>query len=474
MGLASNVKWVSISQAMKIACQIIGMVIFSRYLTPYQVGIMSITLIVVNFVNVFRDMGSSAAIIQREKISNSLITSVFYLNVIFGILFFIICFSFSNMIASFFNEPVVSNTIKLIAFAFPINSATAVHLAIMERESNFNKIAKVEAFSATLSLSIAVIGVMHGFGIYAIVAQTLLYSIFSAFGFWHFSDWRPSGCFKLEEIKKVFRFSSNLVGFNIINYLSRNSDQIIIGKFFSPSILGQYSLAYRVMLFPIQNITFVLTRSLYPLLSRMQGDKESTSKIYYQVITMLGIFIPPLMLGLVSVRHDFILVVFGEQWISIANILLWLAPTAILQSIVSTTGAVFMSQGKANILLNISIYNAVLQVGAFVIGGFYDIDTLIKMYFIANVLMFIPNMYLALKTVGGNFSGLIKLLIKPLTSSFIMFYAVISFRRYFDLQRIFENPIPRLFVEVLVGAFVYCLVICFLERDFIKRKILNR
>lgn len=87
----------------------------------------------------------------------------------------------------------------------------------------------------------------------------------------------------------------------------------------------------------------------------------------------------------------------------VSDLLIWLAPVSIMQSMVSTTGSVFMSRAKTNILFYISIYNAILQISAFIIGGFYDIETLVKLYLLANILMFFPNLYLAVHTLNGNF-----------------------------------------------------------------------
>ncbi|HHF7900549.1 TPA: oligosaccharide flippase family protein, partial [Escherichia coli] len=215
------------------------------------------------------------------------------------------------------------------------------------------------------------------------------------------------------------RFSSNLVAFNFLNYFSRNSDQIIIGRFFSSATLGQYSLAYRLMLFPIQNITFVLTRSLYPILSRSQSDDKGSFNIYIQTLRVISIIIPPLMLGLAIVSHEFVLVFLGEKWFLVSTLLMWLAPVAIMQSMVSTTGSVFMARAKTNILLYISIYNAFLQIGAFIIGGFYDINTLVILYLIANVLMFFPNMYLAIRVLKGNYLIFLKVITKPIIFSLV-------------------------------------------------------
>ncbi|MBE0153559.1 oligosaccharide flippase family protein [Serratia fonticola] len=266
MGLLHNVKWVSLSQIIKIISQLLGLVVFSRYLSPSEFGIMSMTLIVVNFINILRDMGSSAAIIQKELLSDSLKCSVFYLNLSLGLFLFVISYFSSTAVSVFFNEPAVSNTIKMISIAIPINSMTAIHLALLERESKFNKTAIIEISASIISLAIGIICAIKGAGVYSLVVQTLLYSFISSCGFWMVSGWVPRAKFSLSDIKSIFKFSSSLVGFNFINYFSRNSDQIIIGRSFSASILGQYSLAYRVMLFPIQNISFVLTSSLFPIL----------------------------------------------------------------------------------------------------------------------------------------------------------------------------------------------------------------
>lgn len=470
MSLLYNVKWVSLSQVIRVLCQVLAMVFFSRYLTPIEIGIMAMTVIVVNFVNVLRDMGSSAAIIQKDNVTDELICSVFYLNLLMGAGLFFLVYFCSGLIAAFFKEPLVSSTLSLVAIAFPINSVTSVHLALLERDSKFNKIAAVEIFSSLLSLSIAVLYAMNGGGVYSLVLQTLLYSVLSSLGFWFYSKWLPKFKFSLIDIKSIFSFSSNLIGFNIINYFSRNSDQIIIGRFFSADLLGQYSLAYRIMLFPVQNITFVLTRSLYPLLSRLQNDPKEAYKIYLKTLRAISFIIPPLMLGVCAVSDEFVLFVFGNKWVQIPGILVWLAPVAIMQSLVSTTGAVFMSHAKTNVLLRISIYNAFLQISAFLIGAFYSLKVLVILYCAANVLMFVPNMYLAFSVIGGRFVELFQTIWKPLFSAFVMY----SVLRYFSEDFVSHNVLGlSLIMKIIMGILVYFFCVLVLEHKMLL-KFLSR
>ncbi|WP_251927552.1 lipopolysaccharide biosynthesis protein [Raoultella planticola] len=469
MGMLHNVKWVAFSQITKISCQLLGMVLFSRYLSAKEFGIMSMALVVVNFVNILRDLGSSAAIIQRDSVSDELKNSVFYLNLIFGFVLLALFMVLAPFISMFFKEPDLAFIIILLSICFPVNSSTAIHLSLLERESKFNLTAKVEIISSSLALITAALLVVNGGGIYSIVSQTIAYSLFSAIGFWLVSGWTPKFIFSFVEVKSILRFSSNLIGFNVINYFSRNSDQIIIGKFFNATLLGYYSLAYRIMLFPIQNITFVLTRSLYPILSRLQNDKKSSFGIYLNTLKSISIIIPPMMFGLAVISKDFITVVFGEQWAPVSSILIWLAPTAILQSLISTTGSVFMSQGKTDLLLKISIYNAVLQISSFLIGGFFSLSIMVKLYLVANLLMFFPNMYLAISLLKGSFSALIIIFFKNLILATIMasFVHSLSLIPFFSEVSIFCS----LLVKIISGVVLYLFLLFLFERDFILSKI---
>lgn len=469
MGMLHNVKWVSLSQITKISCQLLGMVLFSRYLSAKEFGIMSMALVVVNFVNILRDLGSSAAIIQRDSVSEELKCSVFYLNLFFGCILLVLFVALAPFISVFFKEPELVFIIILLSLCFPINSSTAIHLSLLERESKFNLTAKVEIISSILALLIATIFVVNGGGIYSIVSQTIAYSLFSAIGFWFISGWTPKFIFSITEVKSILRFSSNLIGFNIINYFSRNSDQIIIGKFFNATLLGYYSLAYRIMLFPIQNITFVLTRSLYPILSRLQNDKKSSFDIYLNTLKTISIIIPPMMFGLAVVSKDFITVVFGEQWSPVSSILIWLAPTAILQSLISTTGSVFMSQGKTDLLLKISIYNAILQISSFFIGGFFSLSIMVKLYLGANILMFFPNMFLAISLLKGSFLTLLTSFTKSLFLAIIMafFVYLLSLIPFFSEVTIFCS----LILKITIGIVLYLFLLFLFERRFILSKI---
>ncbi|MBN6372840.1 oligosaccharide flippase family protein, partial [Escherichia coli] len=184
--------------------------------------------------------------------------------------------------------------------------------------------------------------------------------------------------------------------------------------YFSATVLGAYTLAYRLMLFPIQSLTSVIMRSLYPLLSRNQDNPNLIKTTYLKVLTFIASITAPMMAGLVVLREPFVTAVFGGQWALVPAILLWLGPTGFIQSLISTTGSIFMAHGKTKLLMILGAFSAVLQVSAFIIGSKYNVQVIACLYFIANVLNAIPALYYTMKLIRGSYFQLIKRLVPPL------------------------------------------------------------
>jgi O-antigen/teichoic acid export membrane protein len=192
-------------------------------------------------------------------------------------------------------------------------------------------------------------------------------------------------------------FSANLTGFNLINYFSRNADTLIIGKLLGAAMLGIYSTAMKLMLFPLQSITYVSNRALFPVLSQLQSDDEQFGKLYLDTVHVVSLFTFPMMAGLWVCSDVFVHAVYGERWLPMINVITWLAPVGLIQSINSTTGTVFMAKGRTDLLLRSGIFSSVLQVGAFALGAQHGLVAVAALYLVANVLSAVPSFALVMR-----------------------------------------------------------------------------
>lgn len=467
MNVVNNARWVALSQGAKILVQVVGMVVLARLVSPFEYGLMAMATIVTNFAMIFRDMGSSAAIIQRERLDENVKNATFWFNFLMGTCVALIIVAGAPIIAIAFKSPRLTHVLILLAPAFPISSSAAVHQALLERVSNFKSVAIVEVVSLLLGLLLAILLALWGAGVYSLVAQTLVTMTLSSTLLWGLSKWRPKGIrsFHWKDLKSILGFSSNLVVFGLINYFSRNADGMIIGRNFPASVLGVYSLAYRIMLFPLQSLTFVATRALYPVLARQQNNINEMRRAYLGVLMVVIGLVAPMMAGIVMVREDFIHLYLGAGWGLAANLLIWLAPTGFIQSILSTSGTVFMATGATRTLMFLGALGAILQVGAFLIGVRGGIEIMVKWYFLANVINFFPVMVLCLKQLQGSILEVFRLMVIPLLSVAIMMLVLIWIRN--SLTENFEPGI-RLIVLVISGLGLYVSSYAVLDRNGLK------
>jgi len=471
MSLIKSAKWNALSQFFKIFIQLVNMVYLATIIPPSEYGIMAMAAVVINLGVLLRDLGTAAAIIQRKSITDKLISSIFWLNIFIGVLLFFIVFSISPIISHLYNQEKLIPILMLLSVNFPVSSSSSAHLALLERDSKFKIISIIEIVSSLVSVILAVILANIGFGVFSLVFQALLMSIVSSVLFWKYSRWRPIKWHKsmYQELKSIFGFSMNLSLFNIINYFSRNADSFIIGKYMSASILGSYNLAYRIMLFPLASLTFVFGRSLYPIMSRHQDDKNYIASVYLNCIFYVLLFSAPLMSGIALLSKPLILTVFGQQWILTSSILIWLAPTAILQSVISTTGAVFNANGRTDILLYLGIYGSLVQVTGFLIGVHGDIQYFAKCYFLANIINFFPPVTMALNLLGLKIRDLFFKIYPIVISNVIM---VFSLYYLIKLDLLGFDNIKSLIFYPVIGSLIYSVVLIIFSSNMREKFLL--
>ncbi|MGY0204128.1 lipopolysaccharide biosynthesis protein [Acinetobacter soli] len=465
MNLLNNAKWVALSQATKILCQIINLVVLARLIPPAEYGLIAMAGVIVALGFLFRDMGTSAALIQKENLTEELKNAVFWLNVITGIALAILISCISPLVADYFRQTKLVYVLLLLSLTFPIASLSASHLALMERESKFKIIAFIESGSSLIATILAIYAAYNDWGVYSLVVQSLFNALISSILFWNLSYWKPSinGYIYLKEIKQIFIFSGNLVAFNFINYFYRNADRWIIGRTMQSSILGAYDLSYKIMLFPLQTLTFVVGRALFPVISRLQDNDEEFNKTFLRITVFIAMISFPLMVGLFVLRNEFVNIVFGSKWYMVGNILFWLAPIGIMQSLNSSTGGILTAKGKTNILFFLGIVGAVLTLSGFLVATYQDLDIVgfCKLYFVSNLINFFIALFVVCKVIRLSLISYFKAIFPVFLSS--LFLLLFLFILNFYIEKNFLN----FFLKVILSGFFYLVVLFFFPIEII-------
>lgn len=450
MSVVSNARWIGVAQAAKVALQFISVAVLARLLTPTDFGLVAMVFVVGNLVALLRDMGTAAAIVQDPQLTEDTKNAVFWINIGVGTFLCVALLATSGIIADVFRNDAVMPLLWVLAPSFAIMSVGAVPRALLERQSAFAIVARIEIGTAFISLVVTVAAAWLGAGAVSFIYGNVAMALFSSVAFLACSHWRPGKIGSTQHLRRLLTFSGQVSAFNFINYFARNADSFVIGRYLGAVSLGIYTNAFKVMLFPIQNMTFVANRALYPVMCRQESTTEQRS-LYLKSVATIAMLTAPLMAGVFVLREPFIRVLLGSQWHEAADVLQWLAPIGFVQSIVSTTGTVSMVKGRTDLLMRVGALVAVLQVASFVIGVRWGIVGVAVCYLIANLCGAIPALFVALRQLDSGFSALLREIWAPVAAAILMGLAVGQTQRFAGGL---SDPVV-LAIGTTVGAIVY-------------------
>ncbi len=376
--------WSGISTVGKQALTFASVATVARLLGPSAYGLMGMAVIVTNFIANFRDLGTAVAIVQRPTVTRSLLSSLFWINVGFGLLLSALVVITAPLVAAFFHAPKLTAVLVWLALALFLASCGVVQNAILTREMSFKAIALTDLIASAASYAVALTGALGGLGVWSLVFASVTNAAVSSAGYWMGSSFRPRLEFNGEEVRSIARFSTHLSANGLVNYAYRNSDNLIVGRVLGDVQLGYYQMAYNLMLTPIQNISSVIASVLFPAFARIQHDNERFRGAYVRACMLTALITFPVMAGLGVVADPLIRAVLGTKWIPTIPIFQILSVVGMLQSVQTTVGIIYQAKGRTDWMFRWSLFTLGACVLAFVAGVRYGSIGVAVAYALAN------------------------------------------------------------------------------------------
>ncbi|MBA2562698.1 MAG: oligosaccharide flippase family protein [Chitinophagaceae bacterium] len=273
----------------------------------------------------------------------------------------------------------------------------------------------------------------------------------STISVWLACDWRPNFSFNFSKINSFLRFGSGIAAFDLINYFSRNLDNVLIGKYTGPVALGLYSKAYQLLMLPITLLRNPLNSVALPALSSLQSDKEKFRSFYKRFVFTLSFFSMPLVIYLAVFSEELILLLLGEKWTSASYVFKLLAISSFIQPVETTRGLIMTSTGKTKRHFYWGIINAVFVITGFLIGIKWGMEGIAISYVIVNYLILLPSLKYGFKGTPITVSLFFNEIFFSVTFSILAGVAMLLFRYYF----ISLPPFVLFSLGFVVGFCVY-------------------
>jgi PST family polysaccharide transporter len=357
-----------LAQGLKLGTQLISVILLSRLLSPVNFGIMAMVAPVFAFIALFQDLGLTQATIQKTDIRHDEVNFLFWLNVAVSLCLAALLVIIAPLIAWFYNEERLQPLIAALGVQLLFYGFAAQHAALLSRRLEFGRLAAIEVSAALITLLASVAWTLVDRSYWALYAGTLVGAVFNTAFLWTSSRWRPSSPSRVDGIGRSIRFGAGITGFNLCNYFSRNLDNILIGKFWGETQLGLYDRAYKLLLFPLNQITNPLARIMIPALSRLKNDPDRYRRAFLRVIPLLLLVALPGVSFLAAMADIAVPLALGDQWRDSAPIFTALAFAGLLQPLNSPAGWLFISQGRSGEFMQWGAIAAVTSIIAFAVG----------------------------------------------------------------------------------------------------------
>ncbi len=323
-------------------------VLLARLLPPKDFGLLGMAVIFTGLADLFATVGMGPALIQRNEIDENTISSAFLISIISSMLLTVFFFFTAPFISDFFNEPQVTNILRVLSLLFILNGFSAISRALLARELRFKLLFYQEIASFVLGFGLlAVILALSGFGVWSLVGGTFLRTMISCAILLYFS---PPPSLKLSFNKKnlydILKFGTGVSINDFLWYISGNIDYFFISRYLSPTALGLYTRAFEIIKQPQTRISNVLSSVLFPTYSRIQENRKMMGRIYLKGLDIVSILTFPLLTGVAISSKYFIMGIYGNNWSGAINVLQILCFVGILKSISHLAGAITHATGN--------------------------------------------------------------------------------------------------------------------------------
>jgi O-antigen/teichoic acid export membrane protein len=393
-------------------------IILARLLEPSDFGLIAMIMVVVVIAGIFSDIGLGGALIQRRRVLQIHYSSVFFFNITVGLFLTLLSFFSASWIANFYGQEELESLIEVVSTLFFITSLSAVQNVILRKTLNYQLITKINVLASLYSGVTGIVLAYFGTGVWSLVAQIILREVFINILIWKKTSWVPSFSFSFKALKQLWRYGFNMFLAGVIDTVYEKIDYMIIGKLFTPAILGFFHQAKQLNMFVVKYSSGSLMSVLFPVLSKIQKDK-----LYFQTVFIktLGIicFVTFLLLGeLYLVSEELIVGLFGEKWAPSVIYFKILALSGFAYPISALMVNVISSRGKSGKFLKLEIYKKVIQSVNLYVLFMYGVEAFLYGLIVVSVLGTLLNIKFAADEIDLRFFKIVKpIIIQALITS---------------------------------------------------------
>lgn len=451
--------WSSVERFSNQGVQFFFSIILARLLSPSDYGIVAMVVIFFAIAQTFVDSGFSNAIVRKKDRTESDLSTCFYFNILVGFVFYILLFLCSPFIAEFYGQPILSPIVKISGLNVLINSLCIVQQAQFTIRIDFKTQAKVTLTSTVISGILGILLAYLGYGVWALVWQGVTGSFVRMILFWILSKWRPRESFSKDSFHYLFGYGSKLLASGLLDTTYNNIYPIVIGKFYSPAQLGNFSRAQGWASLPSSNITGILQRVTFPVLTEMQDDNERLATNYRKLLRLSAFVVFPLMMLLAAIASPLVRVVITSKWDACVPYLQIICFAKMWYPIHAINLNLLQVKGRSDLFLRLEIIKKVVGLSVMCVTIPLGVTAMCFGMVFTSINALIINTYYTGKLINVGYLTQMKDLLP------IIFISLLMGTFAYASTWLFSTEWIKLFMAVVIGGIMYLILSIFFAKD---------
>lgn len=435
-------------------------IILARLLSPDDYGIIAMPLVFLAIAQCFIDSGFSSALVRKPDLKEEDLSTAFYFNIMVGIVCYSILFFTSPLIADFYNTPILSDLLKVTALATLFNPLCAVQQTILTRKIDFRTQAVISLASALISGIIGISMAYNGYGVWSLVLQQVGGYVLRTILMWSLSGWRPKLLWSWDSFRYLWEFGNKLLASGLLDTIYSNIYPIVIGKFFSAKDLGNYTRAQNFSTLPSSNITGVLQRVTFPVLSKMQNEDERLAINYRKILRLSALLIFPLMMMLSAVADPLVRILLTDKWEDCIILLQILCFSMMWYPIHAINLNLLQVKGRSDLFFRLEVIKKLMATVVMCITIPNGIIWMVSGGIVTSMISLIINTYYTGKLIKVGYLIQMKDLLPIFALSFTMWVGIHC------INKSIINIYCQISTDIILGAFFFLLG----ARTFLKQE----
>lgn len=441
--------WSAIDNVARYGVSFVVGIVLARLLSPEDYGLLGLVAIFTTVCNAIIGGGLVSALIRKKGVTDDDYNTAFIMNFGMSLVLYAVLFFCAPWIAKYFGRPELISLTRVVSISMVIASFALVQGVRLTKRIDFKTQTKITLAASVLSGSVGIIMALLGMGVWSLVVQGLLAQTMRTVLLCVFNRWLPSFHFCRRSFDELFGYGWKMMLSGILDSFWKELYQLIIGKYYPPGTLGQYTRAKQYAQLFSSNLTSIIQQVTFPVLSEIQDDKERMIAAYRKIIKTTMFMTFALMFALGAVSETLIYCLIGAKWHEASTYLPLICLIGALYPLQAINLNMLMVQGRSDLFLGLEIIKKMFGLGPLFIGAFIGIIPMLCASVITSIVSYFLNSYYSGRLLG--YSSWMQ--IKDIAQSFFIAFsmAVIVFiLKYMPLSNWAILPI-----QIVVGGLVF-------------------